>query len=402
MTKQEILNKINDFNTNGRKTICLFCDVFYPSIDGVISVVNNLATELSNYYNVVVCVPKHKGKTVDREPYFVLGAKSSKVPGLDYECSLTPGSDKEFVSYLNMLKIDLIHFHSPFFMGKFAAKYAKKHGIPLVATMHSLYKTDFWQNTHMHLITKILTDNVVKVFNKADLLFTMNDFCERTFREYGVTKPICLIGNATNMPIGNNTDQANNIEKVFGLSPNDNLWIYVGRLVKVKDLPMTIDALKILKDKGHKFKFVFVGEGSQKKKFVKQIQKLHLSENIIFTGKIMDKNILEGIYSRANLFVFTSSYDTEGLVVLEAAAKGTPSVVASGTGPACRILDNETGFLAQMHTAESFAQKIAEICDNHELLQKVGQNAQQKLYVTWKETATKYVEQYNKLIKKND
>ena len=52
-----ILDKIDEFNNNGKRTIAMFCDVFYPSIDGVISVLNNLSNELLNYYNIVVCVP---------------------------------------------------------------------------------------------------------------------------------------------------------------------------------------------------------------------------------------------------------------------------------------------------------------------------------------------------------
>ena len=401
MTNQEIEEKINEYNTNGKKTICLFCDVFYPSIDGVISVVNNLAINLAKTYNVAVCVPKHKGKIVSKNEYLVLGAHSTKVPGMDYECSLTPAADKQFAKFLKMLKIDLVHFHSPFFMGKFAIKFAKKRNIPIVASMHSLYKNDFWQNTHSHILTKILTKNMVKVFNSADMLFTMNDFCEKTFRSYGITKPITLIGNATNMPSGKNEQAVEKINKVLGISQSDNLWLYVGRLVKVKSLPMTIDALKELKDKGHKFKFVFVGEGSQKKKLIKQVQKLRLSENVVFMGKIMDKTILEGLYSRANLFVFTSSYDTEGIVVIEAAAKETPSIVVARSGPASRIIDGENGFVAE-HTAHDFAEKIHEICENRKNLQEIGKNANKSLYITWEEITQKYIPVYEQLTKKND
>ena len=72
----EILNKINEFNTNGKKTIVYFIDSYYPVIDGVVSVLDNYAKFMSDYFNVVICTPKHKKKTYKAEKYFVLGANS--------------------------------------------------------------------------------------------------------------------------------------------------------------------------------------------------------------------------------------------------------------------------------------------------------------------------------------
>jgi len=396
MTNEEIIKKIEEYNTNEKKTIALFCDVFYPSIDGVISVVNNLAIVLSEHYNVVVCVPKHKKETVFRKEYLVIGAKSFKVPGMNYECSLNPAKDKEFMKYLSMLKIDLIHFHSPFFMGKFAAKYAKKNNIPLVATIHSKYKQDFWMSTHSHILTNILTRNIVKVFNKADQIITMNKYCEKTFRAYKVTPPITLIGNGTNYRAPEVINTAT-IRAELGIK-SQNMLLFVGRLVKVKNLPLTLKIMSILKQKGIDFCFVCAGEGSQLKKLKRLSKKYNIENNVIFLGKIASIEKLSQIYASADLFVFNSTYDTEGLVILEAAATGTPSVVVENSGPACRIVNNENGFTSSNNPNE-FANRIEELLKNKELIAATGEKAKQTLPKSWKDTCKDYVKFYNKLLK---
>ena len=396
MTNEEIKQKIEEYNTNGKKTIAYFCDVFFPSIDGVISVVNNLANTLSNIYNIVVCVPKHKGKTHFMDNYLVLGARAIKIPGMDYECSINPKADKEFIAYLNMLRIDLIHFHSPFFMGKFAVKYAKQKNIPLVATIHSKYKEDFWLSTHSHILTNILTKNVVKVFNNARHIITMNEYCGKTFRKYGVTAPITLIGNGTNYTAPGKID-TKRIKAELNLT-SKNILLYVGRLVKVKNLPLTLKVLNELKKKQIDFQFVCVGEGSQLGKLKRLCKKYNLQQNVVFTGKISNKEKLSQIYALSTLFVFNSTYDTEGLVVLEAAATSTPSIVAENSGPSSRIKNNINGFTSK-NTATDFAKRIAEILSNKDLLKAVGLNAKQTLPKTWADASKEYIALYSKILK---
>ena len=397
MAEDDIVLKIDEYNKNGKKTIAMFCDVFYPSIDGVISVINNLSIELKKYYNIAVCVPKHKGETYKSKDYLVIGAKSFKAPNLDYEYSLAPSKDKEFLKYLSLLRIDLIHFHSPFFMGRFAVKYAKKHNIPVVATFHSQYKKDFMATMHSRILSNILLDNVVKTFNKTNLVFTLNKFCEETFRSYGLTVPIKIIGNATSMNKEIDKFQVKKVKEKFKLAKFENVFLYVGRLVKVKNLQMTLKVMNELKKRGVNFVFICVGKGSQMRYLKRLTHKYGLEKNVIFTGKIMDKRLIEALYAVSDLFIFNSTYDTEGLVVQEAATKSVPSIVVKDSGPASRITDNHNGFVAE-NSVTAFANKICEIISDKDNLKTVGLRAQEELPKSWDAVACEYKEEYDKLI----
>ena len=150
----EILNKINEFNTNGKKTIVYFIDSYFPVIDGVVSVLDNYANFMSDYFNVVVCSPKHKKKTYVAEKYFVLGANSIYLKGQGYDFGF-PQFDVKFMNYISLLKIDLVHVNAPFSMGVFGLDLAKKRKIPSITTFHSQFRQDFYKATNSEFLSKI-------------------------------------------------------------------------------------------------------------------------------------------------------------------------------------------------------------------------------------------------------
>ena len=143
----DILNKINEFNTNEKKTIAYFIDSYFPIIDGVVAVLDNYAKYMSKFFNVVVCTPKHKKSTYVNDDYLVLGANSIHLKKQGYDFGL-PILDHEFLNYISMLKIDLVHINAPFSMGLFGVNLARKRNIPSLTTFHSQFKQDFYKNTN--------------------------------------------------------------------------------------------------------------------------------------------------------------------------------------------------------------------------------------------------------------
>lgn len=387
--------KIKELNSNGKKTIAFFCDVFYPSLDGVISVLHNIAVQMSKFFNVVVCVPKYKGKTVAKDEYLVLGAKSIYVPGLKYTYSPFPSQDKKFCSLISELKVDLVHFHSPFAMGKFAAKFAKARGIPAVTTFHSQYALDFKAVTKSKAITEIMLSNIVKVFNMADTVLTMYEFSKQVAISYGVKRPFHLIPNGTNMKTLENPSEIKAAEKKYGLKKDVPFLLSVGRLVRVKNLDLMIEAFKILKSKNFNFSALIVGSGSLLRRLKQKAEKLGVSENISFIGLITRRTELEALFQRADLFLLPSVYETASLVRVEAAVQGTATLAIAGTVSASLIKNGENGFICD-NDPNSFAEKILEIFSDRKNLQKASVNAQKDLSVYWDDVALDYKTFYEK------
>ena len=111
--ERDVFLTIDKFNNNGKKTIVYFIDSFYPSIDGVLMVMENYIKYMKDFYNIIVCAPKHKNKGSQIDKYFVLYVNSIYVKKQGYDLAF-PQLDTDFQKYISMLKIDLIHLQSPF------------------------------------------------------------------------------------------------------------------------------------------------------------------------------------------------------------------------------------------------------------------------------------------------
>lgn len=399
--KQYIEEKINEFNSNGKKTIVHFCDTYYPIIDGVIKVLENYASRLSKTYNVVVVVPKHKNKViVPSNNYLVIGSNSMYFKFVNYDLAF-PDGDTYVSNVLKKLKISLIHSHSPFNMGTYAAKLAKKLKIPLVMTMHSQYRQDFLKYTKNEGISNALVKSISKVFNKSTEVWTMHDKVAEELKSYGYKGKFYYVPNATDYKIPENPESYNEIiNKKYNLTPNDNVFLFVGRLVEQKNIFFIVDALNNLKEMGINFKMFFVGNGPDEIELKRRIKKYELNNDIILTGKIESREELAMYYQRSNLFLFPSVYDTSSLVQIEAATYKTPGVFIEGTATAKTITNNRNGFLST-EDPNTFAQTIANAIKDKEKLKQISENAFNELYVSWDMVVEKVSARYEYLIEQN-
>lgn len=397
--REYILNKIDEFNNNGKLTIAYFCDTFYPIIDGVIKVLDNYASLLKDKYNIVVIVPKHKNIVIKKD-YLVIGVSSIYFNFVNYDLAF-PEIDGFLDKAIKRLKIDLVHSHSPFNMGAYAAKVAKKKKVPLVMTMHSLYKMDFIKYTSSETITKYLLKQIMKVFNKATETWTMHENTKKELISYGYHGKVYFVPNATDYEKCNNIPELASVaRKKYNISPSDKVLLFVGRLVEQKNIFFIANALAKVKEKNPNFKMFFVGNGPDERELKSLIKKNDLSSHTIFTGKISDRTELATIFALSDLFVFPSLYDTSSLVQIEAATFNTPTLFIENTVTATTITNNVNGFTAK-NDVDAFADKIVSLMENEKLLKEIGENANRDLFITWKQVSEIVAERYEYLIKQN-
>lgn len=394
----EILNTINEFNTNGKKTIAYFIDSFYPVIDGVVSVLDNYANFMSDYYNVVVCTPKHKKNSYKSKKYFVLSADSVHLKKQGYDLGF-PTLDSEFSHYISLLRIDLVHINAPFTMGLFGIELAKKRHIPSITTFHSQFKQDFYKSTNSKLLSNILTSLVIKFYDKSTLTLTMNDFAYNIMKEYGLKRSnVKLIPNATNL-------KYKEFDENFENEVLDNIkfqrgkftMVYIGRFVKVKNVYLILDVLKELYKVNKDFQFVFMGYGPEEEKMKKFIFENGLENNIIFTGKILNEDVKSVIIKNCNLLFFPSVYDTDGIVKIECACYSVPTLCLNDTGVASGLNNNDTAFIEE-NDVNKLAARLDFLSKNVDLVEKIGKNANLRLYITWEDVGNKLKDIYENLM----
>ena len=385
-------------------TVGLFNDSFFPITDGVIMVVDNYARRLSNFCNVIVFVPNYLFSKFDDTtlPYKVVRCYSVDVPFLDYSLPI-PKLDYKFIRNLNKYKLDIVHIHSPFSLGVAGLKYAKRHHIPCIATMHSQFKQDFKRALKSEMLANKFTYRLMKVYNKCDLCFAVNKEVARIyFEEYHYkTMPRVLL-NATDMePIENNNKTYKGLDKKYNIKWNEKVFLFVGRLNILKNILFIVDSLSVLKKKkpSLKFKMLFVGVGQDEDKLKERIKELNLEKEVLLVGKIKDRIELASIYKRADLFLFPSVYDASSLVQIEAASQKTPGVFLKNTATSSTITDNVNGFLSD-ETVGAYSDKIIEVMENKGLYKKVSDNAYYDLYRSWDKAVEEIYEIYKDLIDK--
>ena len=383
--------------------IGLFIDTFYPMVDGVITVVDNYAKRLMKYGNVFVFAPsiKIKGKSFDDNTlkYKVIRSKALKVPFIDYSLPI-PKVDPSFIREISKYKLDIVHIHSPFTMGEAGIKYAKINHIPVVATMHSQFKQDFKRAVKNDVLANTLTKKIINTFNKCDECWAVNSEVGRIFYEdYGYKTMPYIMNNATEMtPVKDKNIAINKINELHDLK-NEVVFIFVGRLNNLKNIFFIVNVLEKLKEIDPKlnFKMLFIGTGQDEQELRKRIKKQNLTKEVIMCGRITDRNLLAYYYTRADLFLFPSKYDSSSIVQIEAASQKLPVLFVRGAATSATVTDNVNGFIEDEDTT-LYAKRIINILKDKELYQKVCENAYHDLYRNWHDTIDEVYERYLKLI----
>ena len=120
---------------------------------------------------------------------------------------------------------------------------------------------------------------------------------------------------------------------------------------------------------------------------------------MVFVGKVVDLVEKGKHFAISNLHLFPSTYDTDGIVRIEAAAFSVPTVFVNTSLPATAIDDGVNGYISQ-NTPEAFAQRIEEIFADEKTYAKVQQNCKKDLYITWDEVVPQAFEKYKELCNK--
>lgn len=368
--------------------IALFADNFLPGTGGTENVVYRLGVELAKEHEVAVFAPDyHRDFDDEQFPFKVYRAKSLKITNSDFWAM--PSVSKKTKRAIEAFKPDVVHSHTQGMMAEFANNYAKKHNIPSICTSHTNYKYCYKSAIGIPFIVNMVLRRVVRRLKNADKACTVSNFMASELKDYGLKKQVTIIKNGHNL-VGIKEKTQNNNQK-FEL-------LFVGLIIDYKNIGFSLDVMKQLKKTRNDFVFNIVGDGPHRKRFEKYAKRIGVSENVVFHGRITDKEKLFALYKKADLMLFTSVIDTDGLVLLEAGEAGTPSLVIENTGASERYQNNVNGFI-EKYSAESVAQRISALIDDREKVFEVGKRATE-VFSPWSQIAKQYIDIYNEEIAK--
>ena len=379
---------------SGPLRVALFTDVFYPTIDGVVRTVDAYARRLNRNggYCCVVC-PRAKTAYKDDTPYDVFRTPAVAVPGVSYLCPL-PMLSHSLRRAIRSRHFDVLHVHSPFFVGRFALWLGRVKGIPVVATFHSKYYDDALNITHSRFLARIMANYVVSFYSRADVVWACSASTAETLKSYGFRGEVQVMENGVEpCEVPDPEALAARARKEFSLPQNRRILLFVGQQIWQKNLRMVLDVTKQLQKDGGGYLTVIVGTGYDSEAICRYADSLGLGKSVQFLGCVTDRELLRGLYLASDLFFFPSLYDNAPLVLREAAQMGLPALLASGSNSAEVVHDGINGYTAD-NDCGKMAARIREIFSSGSRAM-VGERARQTIPISWDEIVARAESRYH-------
>jgi glycosyltransferase involved in cell wall biosynthesis len=387
-----------DVQNEKMETIGIFNDSFPPIMDGVALTVQNYAYWLHKKNQSVCVITPSTPNYTDHEQYPVYRYTSLPFLGRKpYRLGL-PEIDLSLKTRIDHIQFGLVHAHCPFSSGNAALSIAKNQKVPLVATFHTKYRDDFEQTVHNKYIAKLMAKEIIRFYEKADEVWIPMASVEDTIREYGFKGKLEVVGNGNDFSSNESIEPIKKKARIdLQIQENEFVFLFVGQLIWEKNIRMILESLALISDLP--FKMFFVGSGYAADNLKELVHEFGLSSKIEFPGCISNREKLKQYYSAADLFLFPSNYDTWAIVIHEAAALQTPSVLVSGSTIAGIISDNVDGFLSE-NNAESYANRLRELIAHPETIKSAGLQAAKKLNRSWESVTDEVLDRYQHLQKR--
>ena len=375
--------------------IGLFNESFPPVMDGVAVCVENYAHWMQEKVGgVAVVTPRNPGADYSDKAYEVLDYLSIPVPFRAPYVTGISEMDPAFLKQLLQRRFKIVHAHSPFVAGKTAARVARLQKIPLVATFHSKYREDFARVIPGQAMLDVIIKEIVRFYKKADAVWVPQESVKDVLYSYGYKGPIDVMPNGCDLA-GDYPDSYFKEARAFlGLEEGLFTLLYVGQHIWEKNLRFTIEALARINDLP--FRMFFVGTGYAEGEMKELVERLGIADKVTFVGRITDRELLKKYYAAADLFLFPSLYDTDGLVVREAAALSTPSVMLREASASGMLTDGETGFRIDS-TLDAFEALLRALAADPGRRQAVGRAAR-GIVRSWQDVAEEALDRYNALL----
>lgn len=373
-------------------------DAFPPTTDGISNVAQSYAQQINNGLGkAVVITPKNPNQLDYRYNYEIFRYKSWYIPSKEGYSVGWPFKDELHQAIVDM-NFDILHSHAPLATSYYFRRVVEKKKIPVVLTYHTKYEYDVDKRVPTRPAKNFAYHFLLNNINAADEVWVTSEGTVDSLRKLGYQGDYIVMPNGCDLPIMNVSPQdIAMIKRKHNVPENTPIFLYCGRMIWYKNIKLILDACSKLKRDGKDFRLIMLGFGADENAIKRYIYKSGLKNNVIWTGQILDRQEIQGYYGISDILLFPSVFDTNGLVVREAAACATPSLLVRGSCAAEGIDDGKTGFLC-MESAHSIASTLAKIMDNKKLLSAVGKQAQSDIYISWEDSVQKAYDRYHIVI----
>ena len=339
-----------------RLRIAMFSDSALPILNGVSVSVDALVRELRDRgHSVHLYAPRIPGHR-DEDPN-TIRARAIRSPWApQYPLAIPPFY--RLLRRFRQSEYDLVHTHTPFALGLTGLRWAESHDLPIVSTYHTLY--DRYAHYLATFPRRYARFRIAKhtnfYYNAVDAVVTPSEASLKWLRRHSVVSPVTVIptGSPRRAFLDRSECRAN-----FGLPPDQRAMLYVGRLAREKNLELLFEMASRCFAVDPSLRLWLVGDGPYRAECAAVARRLGIGDRVRFVG-FVPRSEVDRYYAAADLFVFPSITETQGLVVQEAMAYGLPAVAALGGGASDGIEHGTNGLVCR-NDPDEFARSVLRI-----------------------------------------
>jgi len=332
--------------------IAMFTNNYLPFIGGVPVSIDRLQRGLRYHsHSVLIAAPEYPDENPDE-------ANVMRVPvllswGKHREFRMTNILSLRITREIRNFKPDLVHSHHPYWMGRMALRQARRLKVPIVYTYHTrLERYAHFVPLPKPIFRNVISHTIVRRYaNRCDGVIVPTQSAGEYLRLIGVSSDIYV------QPTGieferfqssietqrENDGRMRELREQFSIA-SETVLISASRLSKEKNIDFLIEGIGRLKsNSGVPFKCLIIGDGPERDRLQERIQTLGLEKTVFLVGWVAPEEMVY-FYRLGELFLFASTSETQGMVILEAMAAGMPVVAVRSSGIEDVVQNEINGF----------------------------------------------------------
>ena len=356
--------------------IGIFSDTYLPQINGVSTVVHILFQELRALgHDPLLFVPDYPD--VDRQEEGIYRFPSFLFP-FHRESRVVLPVHRRALGRLP--ELELIHSHTPFTMGLLAMWAAREFSIPHIHHYHTLFTEYRYYLPRPIRPSRRMAERVSAAFcNRCEAIIAPSRPMAEELEGYGIERPI--------YPLPFGVDEREFAQRIdwdgrreLGIPEDEPLLLHSGRLAREKNIGFLLRAFREMLEEREDLWLILTGGGPERGALERYAAELGIAGRVIFTGYLPRERLIE-LYREADLFCFASKTETQGLVLVEAMAAGTPVVALGERGVLEVVRDGINGLLAP-EEERAYAQVVLELLGDRERLESLSRGAREYAHDT--------------------
>lgn len=373
--------------------VLFISDVYFPRVNGVSTSIRTFRQDLAacGVQTVLVAPAYDSNGPVDEsvadDEQGLLRVPSGKVPRDPEDRRMRWGALVRTLDSLPRDEFDVVHIHTPFIAHYAGSRFARRAKIPCVATYHTFFEE--YVHHYVPVMPRSIGRFIARAFTRSQCddvqaLIAPSDPMRDILVEYGVSTPIHVL--PTGLPADRFVSgDGQRFRAQAGLSADRPLMTYIGRVAHEKNIEFLVQVFTQVLQAVPNAMLVIAGEGPAREPLRHLVASLGLEQHVYFAGYLDRNTALLDCYAAANVFAFASRTETQGLVLLEAMAQGTPVVSTAELGTRS-ILKPGCGALVVEERRDEFAAAVVRVLQNRDLQRELGERG--RVYArTWSSTS---------------